>query len=180
MQTPIRTPRLRKTCPSADSFVMHPMIAEVDHASWTSPTAVEHGDEYAIMVTRLERIPYERLDLVSKAMHMWTILNDVDVCVTRRALIDVPRRRLWCVDFMCGIQGRCWLVCMFIREDGRLLQADVEFAHRIRWLAHTQYRSDVGVAAVSISACNSVKTLWIPPANLHAPKFGDFDVETDA
>lgn len=167
MKEPRRSERLRKTCPSADSFLMHPLLAELHEDSWSSPTAVEGGDSFAMAVTRRERITPPQMDAVSALMMKWMQWHKVTVCITRRALVDPGRKMLWCVDFVCGIGDRCWLVCLFLREGARLHPKDIGYIHKLQWLAHTRYRSSVGVAAVCIGpddgAGEAMRTMCIHP-----------------
>ena len=141
---------------TADTLLMHPALAWANPAtsSWTSHVDLPGGAEYTSEGPALSPEDMARCGLtlpgVAEALQRWLVNRRVAVWDTRRGLIDPGARKIWLVDFVCQLGGRCHLLCMFYGTRRVWAAEELAYAQGVRRLARETYRCDARVLAVKV------------------------------
>ncbi len=152
---------------SAASLLMHPLMVEIlpFELNWRANTTIPRHERYTIgMIRARNQIPgrmhirdYER---ISDSVNGWLARQGVSVCETRRALLDIKTKRYWSVDFICELEGRCCLVCLFHGGRQAFTKHEMQYAERLMRLAKQTYLADVRVVAVKVWGRDAQTSTW--------------------
>jgi hypothetical protein len=83
-------------------------------------------------------------------LNRWLMRRRTTTWDTQRGLIDEAGRKIWMVDFVCQIRGRCHILCIFYGNRRRLEPPEREYTRSIKRLALHVYRCDARVLAVKV------------------------------
>ena len=151
---------------SMDTLLMHPLMAEVrlpeQQAGSTQPPAlqwrcnapqeVRAAAAFRVGMPGRTNSSLARgglsLTELTHGIRRWARRHALSGFQTRCALLDMRLRRVWCVDFVCELRGRCALMCVFLGERRALTPMERRYMLRLRRLATETYRADVRVVAL--------------------------------
>lgn len=133
---------------TVDTLLMHPHMARVTGWEWKCPARVRGRDGYRIGACPRE-IPRSAY---SEQLARWMERRRVSVFEEGRGLLDPKGQRVWRVDFVCEMKGRCTLVTLSCSPRRVWTEGELAYAQRLKRLARATYGADVRVVAVKVYA----------------------------
>jgi hypothetical protein len=148
---------------SVDTLLMHPHTARVAGWEWECPAQVRGREGYRIGAPRGHAAYAEQLA-------RWMERRGVRVYEEGRGLLDTKGQRVWRVDFVCEMQGRCTLVALSYSPTRAWAGRELAYAQRLKHVARSTYGVDVRVVAIKVYAKGRITSREITdPVD-----FGDF------
>lgn len=136
---------------SVDTLLMHPLLARVEAhtGGWQCPFFTREGG----LKSRF-RLGARQASQGGGGEHMerWMARRGVRVFEEDRGLLDTKGLRVWRVDLVCEVQGRCTLVALSRSTRRVWTGAELAYARRLKRLARTTYGADARVMAIKVYA----------------------------
>jgi hypothetical protein len=131
---------------SVDTLLMHPHMARVEGWDWNCPGRVRGREGYRIGAHRGAPGTY------TEQLTRWMERRGVRVFEEGRGLLDTKGQRVWRVDFVCEMGGRCTLVTLSCSPRRVWTGSELAYAQRLKHLARATYGADVRVVAIKVYA----------------------------
>ena len=149
---------------SVDTLLMHPHMARVSGWEWECPARVRGRQGYRLGAYRSTPAA------CTEQLGRWMERRGVRVLEEGRGLLDTKGQRVWRVDFVCEMRGRCTLVALSYSPRRVWGARELAYARRLKEVARATYGADVRVLAVKVygKGCIASREVTDPV------DFGDF------
>jgi hypothetical protein len=129
---------------SVDTLLMHPHMARVEGWEWDCPARVRGRQGYRLGARRGAPITHP------EQLGRWLGRRGVRVLEEGRGLLDTKGQRVWRVDLVCEMGGRCTLVALSCSPRRVWAASELAYARRLKALARATYGAEVRVMAVKV------------------------------